>query len=153
MISVEILVILAAFAGVVLTWLFPARLAADWMAAWTICVLALLSWQTAVWLTAGTVLTPLILTMGERCHRRGLVAGVWASVLVAAFVYAQVALTVIFIGASFFTLRLLHVVAEWWMGRIAAPTVRAHCRYQFFLPVIIIGPIHRLPNFQRQIER
>lgn len=153
MISIETLVFLAALAAVVFVWLLPARFALDGLAVWTFCVLALLSWETAIWLAAGTAITPLVMTLGDRWHRRGFVAAVLAAVIVAAFAYAQVAIPVIFIGGAFFTLRLLHVVAEWWMGRIAPPTLRAHCRYQFFLPVIIIGPVHRLPNFQRQIER
>jgi alginate O-acetyltransferase complex protein AlgI len=39
------------------------------------------------------------------------------------------------------------------MGRIAVPTVAAHLRYQLFLPALFVGPVHRLPAFERQCQR
>jgi alginate O-acetyltransferase complex protein AlgI len=153
MISLETSAFLGAFIAVAVAWLLPRPIAMDGVAAWTFGVMALLSWETTAWLAAATIATPLVLKLGDRLSRRGGVAMLWAAVLIAAFVYAQLAMTAIFIGSAYFTLRLLHVVAEWWMGRIDPPTVRAHWRYQFFLPVMVVGPIQRLPNFQRQIER
>ena len=42
---------------------------------------------------------------------------------------------------------------NWWMGRTGVPSQRAHWRYQFFMPVLFVGPIHRLQTFERQAER
>jgi alginate O-acetyltransferase complex protein AlgI len=39
------------------------------------------------------------------------------------------------------------------MGRIPAPTVRAHLRYQLFLPLVVVGPIHRIDHFEHQCQR
>lgn len=153
MIELSTLIIAAALVAVVLAWIVPARIAPDAVAGWTTLAMAATSWQTALWLLAGTLLTPLVLAGGERSGRRGGVAACWAFVLVAAFAIAQLFVPVLWIGASFFTLRLLHVTGEWWLGRIAVPSLRAHWRYQLFLPVLFIGPIHRLPHFERQLER
>jgi len=153
MIDLTTLIAAAALAGVVLMWLVPRTFALDAMAGWTLAVFAWLSWPTALWLALIAVATPLVLRAGERTARRGLVAGGWALLLVAGYLAAQTMLPVIWIGTAFFTLRALHVTGEWWMGRLPAPSVRAHCRYQLFLPVLFVGPIHRLQHFERQAER
>jgi alginate O-acetyltransferase complex protein AlgI len=153
MIDIATLVILASLGAVALAWLVPRAWAFDAVALWTLAVLAWLSWPTALWLALVTLLTPLVLHAGEQTPRRGLVAGLWAAALLAAFVAAQTAVPVIWIGTAFFTLRALHVTGDWWLGRHAAPTLRAHWRYQLFLPVLFVGPIHRLPHFTRQLER
>ena len=36
---------------------------------------------------------------------------------------------------------------------IPPPTLRRYARYHLFAPVLIAGPIHRLPNFERTLER
>lgn len=153
MIDVATLMAAAALVAVILAWLMPAQWALDAVAAWSLAVLAWLSWPTALWLGAATVLTPLVLAAGERTTRRGPVAGLWAATLIAGFTAAQLFVPAMWIGASFFTLRLLHVTGDWWMSRTTAPSLRAHLRYQFFLPVLFIGPIHRLQTFERQVER
>jgi alginate O-acetyltransferase complex protein AlgI len=59
----------------------------------------------------------------------------------------------VFVGLAYSTLRHLHVLAEWRFGRISAPGLGAYFRYHMLLPVLIAGPIHRLPHFERQCER
>lgn len=153
MIDVATLMAVAALIAVILAWLVPARWALDAVAGWTMAVMAWLSWPTALWLGAATVLTPVVLAAGERTVRRGTIAGVWAATLITAFVVAQLWVPAMWIGASFFTLRLLHVTGDWWMGRTGVPSQRAHWRYQFFMPVLFVGPIHRFQTFDRQAER
>ena len=94
-----------------------------------------------------------MLRLGEQANRRGLAAAIWSLVLLCAFAAARLTPGVAWIGGAFFTLRLLHVVGDWWMGRLAIPTIRAHLRYQLFLPVMFAGPIHRFETFDRQAER
>ncbi|MEO5597885.1 MAG: MBOAT family O-acyltransferase [Novosphingobium sp.] len=155
MIEISTLLILLAFVAVPLGWLLPRDWALDGVAVWTVLVIAWLAPFSAVWLLAVAALTPLVLRLGERTRHRGAVAGVWAGLLLAAFSASRLVPMhgIVWIGAAFFTLRHLHVVAEWWMGRLAAPSVRSHLRYQLFLPVMIVGPIHRFPNFERQAAR
>ena len=153
MIDIATLLILASCVAVALAWLAPRSWAFDVVALWTVAVLAWLSWPTALWLALVTLLTPLVLQAGERVPYRGAVAGFWAALLLAGFVAAQVMVSQVWIGGAFFTLRALHVVGDWWLGRQLAPSLRAHWRYQLFLPVLFVGPIHRLPHFARQVER
>jgi alginate O-acetyltransferase complex protein AlgI len=59
----------------------------------------------------------------------------------------------LFIGAAYFTLRNIHVLLDWWMRKLSRPGIGRLLRYQFFLPVLAIGPIHRIQNFERECER
>jgi alginate O-acetyltransferase complex protein AlgI len=47
----------------------------------------------------------------------------------------------------------MHVLIDWWMGRLQIPRLTEYLRYQLFIPTIMAGPIHRLDNFQRQLRR
>ena len=147
------LLILLTLAAVPIAWALPRAWALDGIACWTACALAVLAPLSAAWLLAASVLTPVVLRAGEGVRLRGAVAAAWAAVLVAAFVCARLTPGLLWVGASFFTLRHLHVVGEWWMKRLPPPHVREHLRYQLFLPVILVGPIHRLQNFNRQCLR
>lgn len=153
MIELSTLMAFAAIVAVGIAWLVPARFAFDGVAVWTLIVLALLSWASALWLVGGIAATHIALTLGEKFDRRGTAAGLLAVVLIAALVLAQLATSVIWIGAAFFTLRLLHVTGDWWTGKLALPSLRRHCRYQLFLPVLVTGPIHRIERFERQVAR
>jgi alginate O-acetyltransferase complex protein AlgI len=145
--------ILLALMAVPLAWLLPGAWAMDAVAAWTTLSLAVLAPASACWLVTVAILTPLVLRWGEGRAHRGPIAGTWAGLLLAPFLFARLEPGVLWLGASFFTLRHLHVVAEWWMRRLPTPTVREHVRYQLFLPVLLVGPIHRIDNFNRQCDR
>lgn len=153
MIDMAGLLLLLSLAAVAVAWLVPDTLALDAVALWTAMVLLVLAPLSALWLLAIAVLTPLVLRVGDRRGQRDLAAGLAVLALLAAFVAARLTSAEGWIGGAFFTLRALHVVGEWWMGRLAIPSLRAHCRYQLFLPVILSGPIHRFENFERQAER
>lgn len=148
-----ILLYLLAIVGASATWLLPKAQAMDGFAAFTLLVLAWFSWPTALWLLLAILLTWAALRIGQHGASRNLAAAALALALLAAFVAAQFTHGVLWLGASFFTLRLLHVAGEWWTGRMAAPTLPALLRYQLFLPVLVIGPIHRMPHFERQVTR
>lgn len=57
------------------------------------------------------------------------------------------------LGSAYFTLRIVHVVLEWWMERLAPPKFLDLLSYVLFLPTFLAGPINRYPNFTRQIAR
>lgn len=56
------------------------------------------------------------------------------------------------IGLGYYTCRHIHYLIEVYKGNII-PDFRQYLRYQFFLPVLLVGPIHRFANFQRQCVR
>jgi alginate O-acetyltransferase complex protein AlgI len=147
------LLLLLALASVAIAWLVPAPWALDAVAAWTALTLALVAPESALWLLAAAIVTPVMLRFGEYSGQRNLVAAVWSLVLLSAFVFARLTPGILWIGGAFFTLRALHVVGDWWMGKLAVPPLRAHLRYQLFLPVIVSGPIHRFETFERQTHR
>ncbi len=153
MIGVSSLLVLLALLSVPIGWALPRAIAFDGVALWTALVLAWLAPVSAAWLFAAALATPPLLKFGERTGRRNLVAAILAFALVAGFAAARLEPDVILVGVGFCTLRLLHVVGDWWMGKLPAPTLREHLRYQLFLPVIVIGPINRFQNFTRQAER
>lgn len=153
MIELESTLLLMALVGVLVAWVAPHHLALDGVAMWTLLTLALISPLSALWLLGVAVLTPCILYAGDRLAQRNLPAAFAAMLLLAGFIHARLNTAVEWIGGAFFTLRALHVVGEWWMGRLATPTLRAHMRYQLFLPVVLSGPINRFDHFVRQVER
>ncbi len=148
-----IAIILLAMLAAPIAWALPKPVAMDAVAAFTIMVLAILSPETAIWLFGATAVTFGSLKLADWTKGRNLVAAITALCLLGALVLSRFSSGFLWIGGSFFTLRLLHVLGDWWMGRLAAPSFRDLARYQFFLPVMVVGPIHRFPNFQRQIVR
>ncbi len=147
------LLMLLALLAVPIAWALPPALALDGVALWTTVSLAALAPASTAWLVGAAVLTPAALDAGDRTGQRDIAAAITASVLISAFVAARLTPGIAWIGGAFFTLRHLHVVGDWWMGRLAAPRLRAHLRYQLFLPVMFTGPIHRIQTFERQALR
>lgn len=134
------------------SWLSPKRMAFDAVAVWTALVLVLLSPATFVWLGLISVGLPLLMRVTPD-GRRGRMTGLICALLIAALVLARSLPTLAWLGGAFFTLRALHVVLDWWMGRLSAPDLRDSFRYFFFLPVLAAGPINRFPHFQTQLRR
>lgn len=145
--------ILLGLACVAIGWLLPRDWAMDAIAAFTALALAILAPVSAAWLLGATILTPLILKIAERTGRKNLGAAAPALALMAGFAAAQLETGLVLVGVGFFTLRHLHVIGDWWMGQISPPKLREHLRYQLFLPVLVVGPINRLPRFNREVER
>lgn len=153
MIALSTMIVLAALVGVALVWLVPGERGLDALALWSALVLTALAPLSAAWMIAATVLVPPGMKLAERLGQQNLFAALAVALLLAAFATAQLSGGIIWVGGAFFTLRQIHVIGEWWMGKLAAPGITAHLRYQLFLPAMFIGPVHRLPNFQRQCER
>jgi len=57
------------------------------------------------------------------------------------------------LGISYYTFRCLHVVFERYRGRFGEMTFREIVGYLFFLPTIVVGPIHRFGDYQRDLHR
>lgn len=60
---------------------------------------------------------------------------------------------VIPLGLSYYAFRQIHVAFECYKGEMRKPGLAAYFQYLLFLPVILIGPIHRMPDFQRSLRR
>ena len=57
------------------------------------------------------------------------------------------------LGISYYTFRCLHLVFERYRGRFAEISFREVVGYLFFLPTIVVGPIHRFGDYQRDMHR
>lgn len=153
MIALSTLIILAALAAVPLAWMVPHGRGIDAVAWLGLAVLVLISPPSAAWMVIATLLAPLGMRLAERLDMRDAFAALWTLVSIAAFVGAQLAPGLIWIGGAFFTLRQIHVIGDWWMGKLVPPTLAANLRYQLFLPALFVGPVHRIQNFERQCTR
>ena len=57
------------------------------------------------------------------------------------------------LGLSYYTFRLIHYVIEKYKHAVPAHGFYNFAQYMFFLPVITAGPIHRYPEFERDLKR
>ena len=119
----------------------------------TIWALFKASPATAVYLVVSTFTLPLILRLPWASRHRKSVALIGSAALVVGLVMTRISDAVLWVGVSYFTLRHLHVLLDWWLGRVDAPQFPEYWRYQLFLPVILTGPIHRYPAFIREASR
>lgn len=93
------------------------------------------------------------MSVGDRGGRRDLVTGLCTVILIFALLLSRAESMFVWMGAAYFTLRNLHLLFDWWMGRLENPGLSRMLRYQLFLPVIVAGPIHRFQHFERQLAR
>ncbi|CCQ73610.1 MBOAT family O-acyltransferase [Magnetospira sp. QH-2] len=57
------------------------------------------------------------------------------------------------LGLSYYTFRCLHLLFERYRGRFQETTPMEIVGYLFFLPTILVGPIHRFDAYQRDLYR
>ena len=57
------------------------------------------------------------------------------------------------LGLSFMTFRMLHLLVDSYSGRLESCPPADILAYLFFLPTLVVGPIHRLPEFQVDLRR
>jgi D-alanyl-lipoteichoic acid acyltransferase DltB (MBOAT superfamily) len=145
------IVIAMSLVCVPIVWFVPRDFAFDAVALWTLTCLSILSPPTAILVVMIAVVLPFALGRFGRYKNR------LATVLILCLVMGLIVTRVVpgpgWIGIIFLTLRALHVVIEWWMGRLVAPSLRESLHYFMFLPVLVSGPINRQPHFQRQLQR
>ena len=145
--------LIATLLAVPISWLLPPRVAPDGVAVWTLLALTVLSPLTAGWLalSAGGTITTLSLSQGRRF--RGSAIVFWAAVLLLGLFVPREVPSINMVGVAYFTLRNLHVLLDGYLHRETPADYRGMFRYQFFAPVLIAGPIHRYPNFARNLSR
>lgn len=57
------------------------------------------------------------------------------------------------LGMSYYTFRCVHYVLERFKKSLPPHTLSEFLAYLFFLPTILAGPIHRFPEFHRDLKR
>lgn len=57
------------------------------------------------------------------------------------------------LGLSYYAFRQIHVAFEHYKGTLRNPSLESYFQYLLFLPVILVGPIHRMPEFERSLRR
>ena len=144
---------LCSLLGVALVWLLPRERSLDAVGLLAAVAIALISPLSALWLTTTAVVTVLTVRHFKTGKYKGAVVLILCAVFVCLLFLSRETTTYFWVGGAYFTVRHLHVLIDWWMGRLRVPTVAEYLRYSFFLPVIMAGPIHRLDNFQRQARR
>lgn len=152
---------LAWMAGTVLAfWLCPAAWRFRLLAAITLAFLVWADWRSAIALALLALLTA-ILTRGPALDgRRTLLALLPGLVLLFGFKLWSAGAgddlfvaTLIPLGLSYYSLRAMHFVLERYKGSIGETAPLGVAQYLFFLPTLVIGPIHRYPAFERDRRR
>lgn len=57
------------------------------------------------------------------------------------------------LGLSYYTFRCIHFLMERFTGRVPACSLRELIAYLFFLPTFVVGPIHRVDDFLKDMRR
>lgn len=155
---------LGTMAGVTaLHWLLPAR----WRG-WDLVVLtaAFLAWKSPASLFILTVTTLVLHGLAGRENRisgkrLAFLIALVAAVLSYYKIQAGVSIGantgaadhLIPLGLSYYAFRVLHYAIEKYKGTIPAHKFTHTAQYLFFLPTLVIGPIHRFPAFTRDLGR
>ncbi len=145
--------LLASLLAVPICWSIPRDFRDDGVALFTFAVLAWLSLISALWLAVSSCVTVWALAATRRSRNPNVIYGVAIAVILFPWLFAREFEAWQMIGAAYFTLRNLHVLLDGWMDRDGSEvSLREMMHYQFYLPVLTAGPIHRLPTFRRSLR-
>lgn len=140
-------------------WCFPVRYQADIIALVTGIFLAVFSPLSALLLFTSSLLVYGLAASKYRYYYLTVLTGViycgLQFILVRGLQLYQYNLGIqipTVMGLAYYTCRHIHYILEVFQGNIK-PDFRQYLRYQFFLPTMLVGPIHRYANFQRQCSR
>ena len=139
--------------GVIFVWVLPRSQGLNAVATLTLISITALSPASGLWLVCTTLVTARIIRHKQAKKFRGVVVLVYGGILVSLLFISREMSSLFWVGGDYFTLRHLHVLLEWWMGRLQVPSTGQYFTYNLFLPVLMAGPIHRLDHFQRQVRR
>ncbi len=145
---------------VVLAWIVPKKWQLDMMTVSTLAFMVIFYRWSGLWLVATSLLV--YASIKYYSKKRPLLIAVSIVLISVVFLlyrgvapYAREAgLTIpVMFGLAYYTCRHIHILIETYKGSIQSMTLRDYLHYQFFLPVLIAGPIHRYHNFKRECER
>jgi alginate O-acetyltransferase complex protein AlgI len=137
-------------------WLMPARYAGRLMMISTVIVYAIVS-PLALSLLLGVSLLQWLTWHSETKY--GWPAAKWLPVVIPVLplLFYKILFTydnwLIPLGLSYYAFRQIHVAFEYYKGTLKRVDLWEFLQYLLFLPVILVGPIHRMPEFQRSLRR
>lgn len=141
-------------------WAVPARFREPWLAGLTLAFLAYYSAESAVTLCLFTVA---LYYLTDRDHLSGYRSLGIAAGVVTILVYYKLRIAIGFtdfvgqvaipLGLSYYAFRCLHYLIERYKGTIPRHSFEHFFSYLFFLPTLLAGPIHRFPEFRRDLQR
>ena len=142
---------------VLCAWVLP-RKAQPWgISLCTAAFLAFFSW-ISLCILAGTSLAVFFLLKRNKVHGAALLCAV--GVISAIFIWfklkgaaAGAAAMVIPLGLSYYSFRQIHYIFESYKRKLEEHTLSDYLCYLFFLPTLHVGPIHRFPEFLRDLRR
>lgn len=149
----NVTLILGAACYVLLYWRLPAR--GRWTAsvgATTTLLLAYSPLSLAVLLLAAATTW----LAGQRAHQQSGAALAGIALLVATFVVYRLysrEQTLVLLGFAYYSLRLMHYLAEIYKQKLPAHTLTDFVHYAAFAPIVPLGPFERFGDFQRQLRR
>ena len=149
---------LAWLAGTVASyWIAPREWRDLVLAGLSLAFLALYSWQSAGILAGYTIL---LFSMTRATVVKTLPAIVTALIMVGTLVWfkiqqdaAGIVENLIPLGLSYYTFRCLHFLLERYKGRVGPASLRELIGYLIFLPTMVVGPIHRFPEYLHDRQR
>ena len=147
------ILLIAGFISMGLAALIPGKRGLNLVSLVTLAIMLLLAPLSGALLLVTTLIIPSVLGSQWSLNHRRLVSALLVILLLLGLTTSRMYNAALWIGVSYFTLRHLHVIIDWWLGRFEAPRTLDYFRYQFFLPTILTGPIHRFPSFDRESTR
>ncbi|UOG91268.1 MAG: hypothetical protein L3K52_13815 [Candidatus Thiothrix sulfatifontis] len=138
--------------AVLFSWLIK-RNTWEILAVWSLLCIISVSPLSAVWLVSSSLLVAIIMFVGDRWGGKSYLMLCGASLLTISLLFFRELPQFLWVGGAYFTLRNLHILFDWWMGKIIRLGVINNLRYQLFLPTLMAGPINRFQIFERQIAR
>ncbi|MGQ0700493.1 MAG: MBOAT family O-acyltransferase [Panacagrimonas sp.] len=145
--------------AVLAAWLPPQRWRNALQALCGICLLASVSPLSLAWLGGGTMMSFAVTrwfsaVRGATAATITLVAASYIGWLAQAQPTGLPGSGVLLpLGMAFYTLRLIHYLAESAKGRLADHRLDELLAYQFFCAALPVGPIHRFDDFLRESRR
>lgn len=130
------------------SWVVPRQYSGLAVGGITLACFSFISPISAVWLFISSALTYWVSSQSESQYQRPLLIMVGicvASVFLVAREFSWLSMA----GVAYFTLRNLSVVLDAWMHRPKPSTWADMFTYQFFMPVLAVGPIHQYESFSR----
>ena len=135
-------------------WLLPERWRGGFLVLFTLTFLAAVHWVSALFLALFTI-GSYGLSNGERVSKLSIAAAIATVVAVVAYYKIEVAslpFSVIRdvampIGMSYYAFRVIHYLIDKYRGVLPAHDFYDYVCYLFFVPTLLVGPIHRFAPF------
>jgi alginate O-acetyltransferase complex protein AlgI len=143
---------------VLITWSFKRKYQMQIVSIACLIFVGYLDWVSFIVLVSSSLGTYFLLHKSEAFSKVVLIA---TSGLIGIFIYFKLKATIddgmfsvaLPLGLSFYYFRLLHYVIEVYKGHLKETTLRDFLSFMFYLPVILIGPIIRFADWQKEVKR